>query len=218
MAKAPGRVLRREDFTPEVFRAWGAMVGRLHRLSTRYPGPPAPLARPAWEVEVGSLADLVAHEPEAHARFIEVLERLETLARDRDTFGTMHTDLHRHNIHWHEGRMHVFDFEDAIEFWFVSDLAIVLYYAVLAPLDDADPQGCYDAWKGPLLDGYATEHALPAEALDTLPLFLSLREHTLRAVIVRSVPAAERSPWWAQYVERATARILSGEPALGLQA
>ena len=74
---------------------------------------------------------------------------------------------------WHEGRPQAIDFDDMIDFWFVSDLAIVL--------------------------------------------FMSLREQVLRAVMLRSIPAAELTPAQARYLDDTGARVLAYEPALGLR-
>ena len=49
-----------------------------------------------------------------------------------------------------------------------------------------------------------------------LPLFLALREHTLRAVIRRSIPEEERTPPWQRFFEEATERIRHGRPQLDL--
>jgi len=216
-AKAPGQSLAKEAFSAEAFYAWGALVGRLHRLSMTYPGPPAPLARPSWQTELGSLADLVSGEPDMHAHFQSLIGELEALPRARGSFGAMHTDMHRYNIHWHDGQMLVFDFEDMIDFWFVADLAIVLFYAVMSPLEGLDRQSLYDELQAPLWEGYASEHTLPPGAREALPLFMSLREHTLRAVVLRSIPEAERAPGWLTFLEESTQRIRKGAPALGLR-
>lgn len=216
--QVPGRSLRRDELVPAVFHPWGALLGRLHRLSAAYPGPPAPFARPSWKSEAEGLTVHMVDEPEIRSRFLALVAELDALPRSRETFGAMHTDPHHGNVFWHAGRPWAIDFEDMVDFWFVADLAIVLFYAVMSPPPGADRQVLYDAFAGPLWQGYATEHTLPEEARAALPLFLSLREHELRAVVLRSIPAAERSPGWVAFLEESKQRILAGEPALGLRA
>ena len=126
----------------------------------------------------------------------------------------MHTDLHSHNIFWQDGELRVFDFDDTLEFWFIADLAIVLYYGLLGDYDDLQAE--FERMRDLLLRGYATEHALPQWSHEALPHFLSLREQTLRAVIRRSVPEAERTPGWRRFMDEATERIRAGRPALNL--
>jgi len=216
-AKAEGRSLRRDELAPDVFVPWGALLGRLHRLSSEYPGPPPPLARPSWQAELRSYADLVAADADVHEAFLALLARLEGLPRTRATFGAMHTDPHHYNIFWHDGRPTIFDFEDMLDFWFVSDLAIVLFYAVMSPPPGVRCQALYDAFVGPLLAGYETEYALPEGELDTLPLFLALREQELRAVAIRSLAPEERTPGMVLFLEESTQRIRAGRPALDLR-
>jgi len=213
--KAPGASLTRAGTTPAAFEAWGALVGKLHRLSVAYPGPPAPCKRPRWEDEIGVLAEQESSESATGAAFRALLREIDTLPRTPAVFGAMHTDLHHGNIHWHEGRMQVFDFEDMIDFWFVSDLAVVLYYSVTAP-EQSTRQALYEARAPALWAGYAREHELPSAQRAALPWFMALREHTLRAVLMRSTRPSERSPRLIQQLEEATARIERGEPALGL--
>ena len=215
--KAPGGFLPRAEWTPETLTDWGALAGRLHRLSSAYPGPPPPLHRPSWEDDFASIRRLVAGESEIAARFDSLIAKAAVLPRDPGAFGYMHTDLHCANVFWHDGDMHVFDFEDTLEFWFVADLSIVLYYALLGPIWTKDLQADYDTARDALLEGYAREHTLPESSWAALELFMSLREHTLRAVILRSIPVAERGDWHRKYVPEVTARILAGDPPLGLQ-
>lgn len=215
-AKARGGSIPKDAFTPDVLHQWGALVGRLHRLSTAYPGPPPPMARPAWEAEMLSVADLLTAEPDIHSRFLQLHAEISELPRCNASFGSMHTDLHRHNILWHAGEMCVIDFEDMLEFHFVSDIAVVLYYAVMNT-DEDERQARYEEVRGPLFEGYDGEHRLPDEALASLPLFLSLREHELRAVILRSVPEPKRSPEWTAFLEESARRIRAEAPALGIE-
>jgi len=216
-AKAPGACLPRSEWTPATLIEWGALVGRLHRLSSAYPGPPPPLHRPSWEDDFASIRRLIENEPDITAHFDALIAQAAALPRDRGAFGHMHTDLHRGNIFWHDGEMHVFDFEDTLEFWFVADLSIVLYYALLGPIWSDDLQADFDTARKALLEGYAREHTLPDWSWAALPLFMALREHTLRAVMIRSLPVEEREDWERAFVPAVTARILADEPPLGLR-
>ena len=215
--KAAGRSLSREELTPELFRPWGALIGRLHHLGAAYPGPPPPLARPSWRAEHEALAAFVADDPEMHARFVEMLDGLEALPKRAGTSGPMHTDLHHHNLFWHEGLPRAFDFEDMLDFWFVSDLAIVLFYAVLSPCKGRTIQERYDSFERPLWEGYATEHDLPPDMRAEMPRFLALREQVLRAVMLRSTPPDQLTPGACTFLGEATQRIRDRAPALGLR-
>ena len=215
--RAPGDVLKREEWTDEVMREWGRTVGILHRLSAGYPGPPAPLHRPTWEEEHDMFLGLLDDRPEVQRALRGLLDEIAKLPRDASVFGAMHTDLHRGNLHWHEGRPYVFDFEDMVDFWFVSDLAIVLYYGALNPVWSDDRQADFDRLKARVFEGYADEYALPQSMWDALPLFMRIREAVLVAVIVRSVPEEKWSDRQRKYLVDAPRRLANGEPALGLR-
>ena len=215
--KAPGGVLERAVWTDETFEIWGALAGQMHRVGATYGGPPAPMRRPTWQEEYAEIRAIVDDDPPFREALVGLLGRIEQLPRTPATFGPMHTDLHRHNLFWHEGTPRVFDFDDLLDFWFVADIAIILYYAVMNPIWRADDtQADYDRVKAATLRGYAREYELPEGALDTLPLFLDLREHTLHAVIIRSILPEERSESMRRYMVETKARILAGAPALGL--
>lgn len=209
---ADGERLTREHWTPALFVTWGSMVGTLHGIATRYEGPPAPLQRPTWEQEYAEVMGMLT-DGSIRAALARVLEQIRALPRNLGSFGPIHTDLHSHNVHWSEGRPRVFDFDDMLDFWFVSDLAIVLYYAVLRPIWHADnKQVDYDEVKAALFEGYQQQHELPGDAWAALPLFLELREITLLAVCERSFTVEERPPELAADMAAAKARILGGRP------
>lgn len=214
--KAPGVWLERGKWTDETFRAWGRAVGTLHRLAADYPGPPPGASRPTWEEEHEMFASLLAHEPPIHAAMNRLLAEIAEVPRDRTCFGAMHTDLHHGNLHWVGDSPTIFDFEDMLDFWFVSDLAIVLYYGALSPPWTDDLQADYDRMKGCLLEGYAEQHSLPQSSWDALPLFLRLREHVLRAVVIRSL-SGDLSEFQKRFLEETAVRIVDGSPALGLR-
>ncbi|MFT5687030.1 MAG: Ser/Thr protein kinase RdoA (MazF antagonist) [Myxococcota bacterium] len=216
-AEAPGGVMPREEMTLAYFEQVGEAVGLLHRLSAAYRGPPQGMSRPDWRSEYAEMLAWSTDNPVIHAHFSALLDQIGGLPRPVGSFGAMHGDLHQRNIHWHDGGLSIFDFDDMLDFWFVSDLAIILYYALLQPIWDtrqADLLRIYPA----LMSGYARQHTLPDGCLEeALPLFLFLREHTLRAVVRRSVPPGKGVGIWKTFVADSTERILSGQPALGLQ-
>ena len=217
-AKAPGTFLTRNTRTDAHWIRWGVLVGQLHRLSATYPGPPPPFARPSWETEYDSFAPFTDNGQGLRRAFEQSRADIEALPRDPGSFGAIHTDLHNFNIFWTGLEPHVFDFDDMLEFWFISDLAIVLYYALRDPVwHENDRQADFERLRELVWQGYGTEHALPGWSYDALPLFMALREQTLLAVIARSIPESDRGPRWQKFFEEATERVKDGRPALDLR-
>lgn len=215
--KAPGGHLLRAELQPEHFGPWGALVGRFHRLASVYRAEHGPDARPTWREELDGLAVGAHNEPDLIEHYQVLRERIAALPQDPKCFGPIHADLHHGNIHWDDdGAMHVFDFEDMIDYWFVYDLAVVLFHSVRFPDDESQEQARCDAFAPALLDGYRSEYELAPEQYEALPLFLSEREQVIRAVILRSIPPEKRSDIVARFVEEAGVRIRAGQPPLGV--
>lgn len=215
--KAPGKHLPRDDFTPEHFVPWGKLVGQFHRLGAAYRAECGPDARPTWREEIDALAIGDHNEPDMIEHYTVLREQIAAVPQDTTCFGPIHADLHHGNIHWHDGTMRVFDFEDMIDYWFVSDLAVVLFHGVRYFKDESQEQARYDAFAPALFEGYASEYELPREQLEALPLFLAEREQVIRAVILRSIPPETRPEFLARFVEDSGKRIRAGEPPLGLR-
>ena len=215
--KAPGTNLPRADFTPEAFRPWGALAGTFHRLAAEYRAARGPDARPTWEEELDGMALGEHNEPDMIEQYVALRDRIQALPREPVGFGPMHADLHHGNIHWHEGAMRVFDFEDMIDYWFVADLAVILFHSIRAQEDVAEVQRRYDAFAPALFEGYASTYELPRHHRDALALFAAEREQVMRAVILRSIPPEDRAEHLVRFVEASGARIRAGEPALGIR-
>ena len=201
-------------------RTWGATIGLFHRLARNYPGPPPGCQRSPWTHEY-SVSDRAGSDlPEIQAAYAETVARVAALPRTPESFGPIHGDLHQSNLHWTEDdRCHVFDFDDMMDFWFVSDLAVVLYYEAMgAGRHQSDRRAAYARARPLLLEGYHREHTIRDEVLGQIPLFMSLREQDLRAAVLRSVPPSKRTEWHHRFLADTARRIRAGEPALGLDA
>lgn len=217
-AEAPGRLLRTEPWSTSMITAWGATLGRLHRLAGAYGGPPEGCARPAWTEEYSRDADPSSDRPEILERYAETVDAVAALPRSPEDFGPMHGDVHHNNVHWERGVPWVFDFDDMMDFWFISDLAVALYYEALrAGPELAQRRAAFERALTPLITGYLSERTLRPEELARLPLFLKLREQDLRAAMLRSVPPASRSEWLRRFLEETAVRITEGQPALGVR-
>jgi amicoumacin kinase len=187
--RAPGRHLPPGEWTPELFRAHGKLVGRLqaHTRGWTTPGP----RRRGWRE-----AHALARAPEAlpdDADFLEavaeVAARVEaTVPQAPADLGLVHADLHAWNLLVDdEGEITAIDFDDAVVGPYLYDLAIPLYYAVATRLDE-DPGEAADAFLRAYLAGFDAVAPRPAGGADAVAAILAMRQADLAIFLRLDVP------------------------------
>ena len=108
------------------------------------------------------------------------------------------------------GQIFLFDFDDCAYSWYMNDIAIVLFYAVMW---EEDAAGFTQAFMTHFLRGYSRENHLDPAWLVQIPHFLKLREIDLYAVIHRSFDVESLDdPWCAGCMRRRKERIKNGTP------
>jgi Ser/Thr protein kinase RdoA (MazF antagonist) len=213
--KALGKAPRRGDWTPPLVEAYGALLGRIHRLSQGYVPPDPTWRRPAWDdpamLEVER--QLPAAEVAVRERFRELMDHLGRLPRTPACYGLIHQDAHGGNLRVDgSGRIMLFDFDDCAYSWYANDIAIVFFYAAMWEQDAA----AFSRWfMRPFLRGYRREANLDPAWLAEIPHFLKLREIDLYAVIHRSFDVENLDdPWCAAYMRGRKERIEAGVPTI----
>lgn len=224
--KAPGQRPDSKDpsiWNADLYREWGAVTGRMHRVTQGYcPTLPDIPRRPEWdqdELIVRAHQYIPEEETVAQERLDDVLTHLKRLPKPADGYGLIHSDIHAGNFFTDQGRITVFDFDDAMYNWFVHDLAIPLYYTVSRGTPEAyggDRASFARDFFLAFWEGYASEYRLSPEWLEELPVFLEMRDLTLYLVIhkkmdVTALPDSLRD-WFAEIRER----VLAGRPLVEL--
>jgi Ser/Thr protein kinase RdoA (MazF antagonist) len=215
--RARGRPPGRAGWSPEVYRAYGGLLGRIHALSRAYePADPA-WRRPEWDDPVMLEVErfVPASETGVVERYRDVLAHIRGLPRDPASYGLIHQDAHGGNFFVDDGgNITLFDFDDCVYAWYVYDIAMVLFYMVVGKEDPAALAGEFMAH---FLPAYASECGLDADWLDEMPHFLKLREIDLYAVIHRSFDVRNlEDPWCRRYMNGRRERIESGAPVVDL--
>jgi Ser/Thr protein kinase RdoA (MazF antagonist) len=212
--RAPGERPRRRDpavWNAALFGAWGATLGRMHRLAKDY-APAAPARRrPEWHeddllVETGRY--LPAEDAWVLGRRDEQLGWLRSLPRERDGYGLCHADLHHGNFFVDGGRLWVFDFDDLAHHWFAYDIAVVLYHVF--PEDEGERGGWEDfagAFFRSFLEGYRSENALAASWLDEVPRLLAFRDLLMYVNLCKKRDLAALTPAQARFRRELRARL-----------
>jgi Ser/Thr protein kinase RdoA (MazF antagonist) len=207
--KHPGKV----GWSPELYRTYGHLLGRIHALSRNYePADPA-WRRPEWDdpVMLEVMRFVPASETEVIAQYRGVLEQIRRLPRGIESYGLIHQDAHGGNLFVDaEGRITLFDFDDCVYSWYIYDIAMVLFYMVVGR-DDA-PEFT-EEFMSHFLPAYVSESSLEGAWLDKIPFFLKLREIDLYAVIHRSFDVEHLDdPWCRRYMDGRRERIEEGLP------
>jgi len=205
--RAPGVVfddapaLKAAHWGPPLFRELGRTFARLHERAREYRLSNPRFKRQEWhEYDVVDI-DRFAPSDEilVRERTAQIVQRLRTLPRTPDSYGLIHADLHMHNFCFDDGKITVFDFDNAEYAWFAKDIAVILFYVgrtAAAPERAATAA----AFLGPFLQGYREVRPFGAEWLSTLPDLLALQRsmnyalfHQYRDPVV--VTAEERDAW-----------------------
>ena len=211
--KAKGTSPRSGEWTPPLIERYGGLLGRMHALSKHYRPPQAEWKRPQWnDPEMLEVERVLppAEEPVLE-RFNELMERLQGLERDGESYGLIHQDAHGGNLFIDQaGQITLFDFDDCAYSWYMNDIAIVLFYAAMW---EEDPAGFTHQFMSHFLRGYSRENRLDPVWLREIPHFLKLREIDLYAVIHRSFDVENlQDPWCAGYMRGRRERLKDGVP------
>jgi len=216
--KAAGRPPWENDqWQPPLFEQLGRLIGRIHALSKDYVVSDPAWTRPQWDdpVMLGLHDWLPKGETAILRRLDDLLTRLRSLPRDRESFGLIHQDAHAANFYVDEqGRITLFDFDDCTYSWYVNDIAIALFYAVT---NVAEPENVGRTFWTRFRRGYEEENTLDPAWLEQVPDFLKLREIDLYAAIHRSFDVDNlTNPWVSRFMAGRRERIINGVPYLDL--
>lgn len=217
--KAPGRHVKKEDLTESLFREWGKSIGKIHRLTKSYV-PNTVARRPSWHddkvfsnareyIPVGN--ELVVQKLE------QLVQNLKVLPHDRDSYGLIHTDIHTGNFFIDDDRITIFDFDDSAYQYFISDIAIALFYSLMS-LDALEERIAFaDSFLTHFLAGYREENQLSDYWIQQIPNFLKLREMELYVVVYRSLDMDNPGPWEKRYMQNRKELIENDTPYIGTE-
>jgi len=182
--KALGKKVSKEQWNDKLFKDWGRVMGKMHRLAKAFT-PSENFYRHHWN-EIDRL-NLESYLPAGNDIIIQKMDKLmlhlNAIKRTDENYGLIHSDLHHGNFFMHDNKMTVFDFDDIEYSWFINDIAIVLFYAVYwSPLakDIEDyPKYFFDNF----ITGYVQECSIDKNLFKEIPYFLKFRQIILYAAL-----------------------------------
>lgn len=211
--RAGGKHPWEAGWTPELYRTYGRLLGRIHALSRTYePADPA-WRRPEWDdpimLEVEKFVP--ASETQVVKAYRELLEYIRRLPRGGESYGIIHQDAHGGNFFVDDGgNITLFDFDDCVYSWYIYDISMVLFYMVVGK---EDPAALTKEFMPHFLPAYVSECSLERAWLKEVPYFLKLREIDLYAVIHRSFDVDNLDdPWCKRYMDGRRERIEEDVP------
>lgn len=199
----------------------GAALGRLHRCAKSYtPGEGVTPRRSYHENQHLAKAPAIfqAYDPVLYGGFTAFMEQLLSLPRDSGAFGLTHGDFLFSNYHITEdGRVLMFDFDECEYNWYISDLAVCLYYYLIGGEPSALDGKTEEAGRSivELMTGYLRENHLPAEELRRIGLFFRMRDYILLSTIIGR-GETELNGWDRALVDGALERVTGGRPFAGI--
>jgi Ser/Thr protein kinase RdoA (MazF antagonist) len=196
----------------DLFQAWGRLLGRIHTLTKDYQPTDPSWCRDEWDSPGNILVEtwLPPSEVVVLAEFRRLMDHLESLPKDRNSYGLIHQDAHAGNFFVNQDyKITLFDFDDCVYSWFIYDIAMVLFYGLMGYENDPT---FIKRFTSQFLHGYSQENELDPVWLAEIPNFLKLREIDLYAMIIFTFGGMDKvdDPWCMKYMEGRKDRIEAG--------
>lgn len=221
--KAPGVLaegMSPADWSDELFQALGRTVGHCHRVARLYVPARAEFERPQWD-RVGNCFNpreaLVDADCVILERRARVLAYIQSLPKDRDSYGLAHMDLHFGNFFVDAAQqcIYLFDFDDCAYGWYSMDIAMLLF-DVLVVYDGPNRQQFSRRFLTNLLRGYRTQAPISLFWVSQLPHFLKLVEIGVYAMLYRDYDPATADGWVSKFMSGRRDRIEHELPYVNL--
>jgi amicoumacin kinase len=212
--RAPGAETTKEQINERLFLNYGRLIGKMHALAKTYHLPIRAWKRANWNDPENMYAEkfLPPGEDNVLAQYLPLIEYLQSLPTDHESYGMIHQDAHPGNFFVDDDyHITLFDFDDCVYGHFIYDIAMVLFYSSGWEKDTT----AYTARFMPVfLKGYCEENHFDPVWLKELPHFMKLREIDLFAQILFSYEDGENpdNPWAARWMKGRRQLITSGAP------
>ena len=200
-------------WTPKLYESYGEMIGRIHTLSKNYQPNQVAWKRPDWNHDLFEFVERYLPESESIAKkkYKDICNHVNTLVKDRESYGLTHQDAHGNNLFVDEmGQITLFDFDECAYNWFINDIAVVLFYIVQ---DAEDWPAFTQEFMSHFLRGYVQACKLDFSWLKEIPNFLKIREIELYAVMQRDFDVNNiDDEWCARFMHNRKSRIENDVP------
>ncbi|MBU0982320.1 MAG: phosphotransferase [candidate division Zixibacteria bacterium] len=201
--RAPGKSLDVNEFSDNLVRHWGALVGRMHASGTDYRPTFREGIRPMWDEDPDIAQPEQYLPPDQTAvrdRVVEYRTELRSWSTQPDCFGMIHSDLHPSNFHVHRDTIMIFDFDDCRYEWYASEIASILFFVLLDSPGGESPVVFGRRFLGTFLAGYRMEKAIEDLWLKRIPVLLKFREVSQYIGVYRTCDMNHLNEWRRRFL------------------
>jgi Ser/Thr protein kinase RdoA (MazF antagonist) len=175
--RASGRRPEAGDFTAEHFQKWGQLLGKVHAITVSYSPTQAYQGLPDRQDSLlRKRRQIPADQHLILDKFDALLDQVQRLPKDGNSYGLTHGDFQANNLILDHGTLTLFDFDDCQYCWFISDLAIALYFTLWEPHPGYDNLAFATFVLDNMLAGYRAEKPVAPFWIEQIPLFLKFQE------------------------------------------
>lgn len=171
-----------QSWPNSAIRSWGKTVGRMQAVTKGYT--PKSTRRYKFNLTPNYIRSLIPKETsETIEKVIHIFKRLDSLPTTKDGYGLVHSDLHVGNFFVKNSQVSaVLDFDRACYKWFISEIAIALYYPLYITSlrhNEEDQRKFANQFLPIFWQGYETENQLDDSWIQHLDLFIQVRDAVL---------------------------------------
>jgi len=217
--RAAGRGVPRDNQTSAMAVNRGRLLGQIHKLTKDFKPRNDTVKRNHWydDPDFANYRSILnPADQDVMQRFAELIEELKSLQVERDTYGLIHTDAHTSNMFFDGDRPTLFDFDDCGYDYFISDIAIALFYTILFLPDDWNREEYARQFLRDILAGYREQNTLDDRWLEIIPKILKRREIILYVAIHRGMDMNNLDDWCRRYLDGRKERIVDNVPVLDI--
>ncbi|WP_128895249.1 phosphotransferase enzyme family protein [Longirhabdus pacifica] len=216
--KVPGKQPPLYEDNSLLYKNLGRITGKIHSLSRNYKPSSLSVKRYSWDennylVKVKKYVPLSYHV--VHEKFELLLNNIQKIPKSTNNYGLIHGDISDGNYLVEDEIISIIDFDECEYSWFVSDIAIPLFYATpLKSWGEEKRTLVAKHFFENFMEGYSQENHLDNNWIKQIPLFLKLREMLLFSVIYRSLYPDYMNDWGNEFIKQAKMSIENDIPYL----
>lgn len=194
----------------------GQALGKIHNISKQYKPCNAASRRNSLESQhlTKGFSIFSDYDIQVYNKYLSFIDELKALPKDSQSYGLTHGDFlfSNYNI-TQDNKVSVFDFDECEYSWFISDIAVCIYYYLLGgnPSELTNKTQEAKSLMSLFMSGYIKENRICANDFEKIDLFFRQRDYILLSTILGR--GDKELNWWDKaFVEGALNRIINNKP------